>query len=280
MMAAQRFGHDQPQNNSIRIGELRKTIHGSVLCYPGTDLSTFPSRVKQLRDIRVSKLIFEGSSKIGRFGVIGKGCVSIVVKAEIRNHGDPVALKIRRSDANRLSMENDYELQKFANSFGVGPKVLAVTADFFAMEYIDSEKLGNWFRGLKTRTPKKFVRRLVRNSLAQCFLLDSNRLDHGELSNPSKHILIRKRNGALTSDAVVIDYESASRNRRPSNLTAAAQFLFFANSQSQKMRKILGISSGKKLINLLRAYKAEPTIESFESIMRHVGCAGGSSLKS
>jgi putative serine/threonine protein kinase len=257
----------------LRVSELRKTLHGSLLCYPGNDLSSFSERINELRELGVSSLTLEGTSKIGRFGVAGKGCVSIVVKAHLKSDSNVYALKIRRADANRPSMAKDYELQKFANSFGVGPKAVAATENFFLMEYIDSLKIGKWFQSLRTRSPKKFVRSLLRNSLYQCFLLDLNHLDHGELSNPSKHILIRKDNADLRSESVIIDYESASLERKPSNLTASAQFFFFGNYQSAKMRKILGIpKTNTKIISLLREYKENPREEAFANLMSYVGC--------
>jgi len=268
---------DPPQANAsiaVKVGDLRKTIHGGVLCYPGNDLSTFHDRIRELRSIGVSSLTLEGDSKIGRFGIAGKGCVSIVVKAALKSDKQSLyALKIRRADANRLSMERDYELQKFANSFGVGPKAVRASENFFLMEFVDAEKIGHWFQSLRTQTPKTLVRRLLRNCLHQCFLLDVNHLDHGELSNPSKHILLRRNGSQLTGESVVIDYESASLERKPSNLTAAAQFFFFGNAQSAKIRRILGLpASNRKIISLLREYKAGPSTDSFERVMNFAGC--------
>ena len=210
-------------------------------------------------------MIFDGSSKIGDYGITGRGCVSIVVKARLESKSEIIALKIRRTDANRADMMHDFELQSFANSFGVGPKVISRTADLFAMEYIDSTRMGNWFRSLKTRSPKKYTRSLIRSSLEQCYLLDSNGLDHGELSNPTKHILIRR---VSRPDPVIIDYESASRKRRVSNLTSVVQFFFMSSPQSKKVRKIVGFEkfSEKKFISVLREYKSHPNKDSLEKV--------------
>ena len=220
-----------------------------------------------MQDIGASELVFDGPSKIGEYGIIGRGCVSIVVKARLESRSELVALKIRRTEANRADMKHDFELQSFANSLGVGPRVITCTSDLFAMEYIDSIRMGNWFRSLKTRSPKKYTRALIRSSLEQCYLLDSNGLDHGELSNPTKHILIRKVSGP---DPVIIDYESASRNRRVSNLTSVVQFFFMSSPQSRKVRKILGFEkfSEKKLISILREYKSHQNKESLEKVFR------------
>ena len=132
-------------------------------------------------------------------------------------------------------------------------------------------RLGRWVERLKTRTSKKYTRALIRNALEQCYLLDSSGLDHGELSNPTKHLLIRN---SAKPESVIIDYESASRDRKVANLTAVAQFFFLGGWQSEKIRKIVGISrfSKKKFISLLREYKREPSKDSLERILSFVGC--------
>src|ERR1700726_1689594 len=98
---------DQKESAIVAPRDLDKKAHGAVLCYPGTDLSTFEARAKQLRSMGIEELIFEGESKIGKFGIIGRGCVSTVVKARMRSETEIVALKIRRADANRVDMHHD-----------------------------------------------------------------------------------------------------------------------------------------------------------------------------
>jgi putative serine/threonine protein kinase len=253
--------------------ELTREEHGAILCYPGTDLSTFRFRVSQLKALGVETLIMEGNSKVGKFGIVGRGCVSTVVKARLSSESRVVALKIRRADANRPDMSHDFELQTFANSFGVGPRAIAASKDLFAMEFVYSTKLGKWFQSLKTRSSKKFLRALIRNTLEQCFLMDTYGLDHGELSNPSKHVLIRNSQAVKST---IIDYESASRNRRVANLTSVAQFFILGSSQSVKVRKILGIEESaiekNELIAKLRVYKSAPSRNAFEALMSRMNC--------
>ncbi len=266
------------------LDDLNENEHGGFLCYPGLDLSSFSKRKRQLEEIGVSELILGGTSKVGKYGVIGKGCVSIVVKARFETYPEVAALKIRRTDANRPSMFRDYELQRLANSFGVGPKVISATEDFFAMEYVDSIKIGKWLEKLTTRASKKYTRKLIRNILEQCYQLDIHRLDHGELSNPSKHVLLRKNE--VEPKTVVIDFESASTIRQPANLTAVSQFLFLSGRQSEKIKKIVEVKSsnqGKEasligasfrnsFISMLRDYKASPSIELLERVLSRVHC--------
>ena len=82
---------------------------------------------------------------MGKFGIVGRGCVSTVVKARLSTGSRVIALKIRRVDANRPDMSHDFELQKFANSFGVGPRAIAASRDLFAMVYVNRS---SWVNGL------------------------------------------------------------------------------------------------------------------------------------
>ena len=256
------------ENIIVDTRDLTPEEHGELLCYPGTDLATFDSRVSQARSLGVEALVLEGDSKIGRFGVVGKGCVSAVVKAKLQGEKDLVALKIRRVDANRPNMRRDFELQSYANSFGVGPRAISFSDDFFAMEFVDSIKLGRWFQSLKTRSSKKYLRKIVRGTLEQCYKLDAQGLDHGELSNPTKHVLIRKG----TAETTIIDFESSSRERKTMNVTAVAQFFFLGSSQSEKVRKILGLDEKKKLLSKLRSYKGKKDKDSFGDLLEALDC--------
>jgi|GEM_PF-107041 putative serine/threonine protein kinase len=263
----------------VKPEELDPSVHGEVICYPGKELGSFQSRRSQLEELRVSELIFEGQSKVGRFGILGKGCVSIVVKAKLEGVEGTVALKIRRIDANRQSMQKDFEMQKLANSFEVGPKAIRATDDLFAMEFIEGTKLGSWFFSLSSRSSKKETRALVKNVLKQCYLLDEHHIDHGELSNPAKHILLRREG---QHEPVIIDFESASMERRPANLTSVAQFLFLNGWRGEKMMKILLSgrvapceieSARQRLFALLKSYKHSPSKELLESILECAHCS-------
>jgi putative serine/threonine protein kinase len=267
---------DPPYSQRVSVSELSPEVHGSVLCYPGKVLESFEHRKKQLEGLGVREIIFEGQSKIGNLGVVGKGCVSIVVKAVVDNRQGPVALKIRRVDGNRPNMFHDYEMQRLANSVGVGPKAIAVSDDFFAMEYIAAARIGMWIESLNSKSSKKETRSLVRQILLGCFKLDEIGVDHGELSNPSKHILIPPK----SKEPVIIDYESASLNRKPANLTSVAQFLFLGSWKGERILKLvlprdLGNADSdlrQELLRLLRDYKKSPNQSSLHGILKFVHC--------
>ena len=92
-------------------------------------------RLKQLERLGVTEVAFEGRTKIGRLGLVGLGTVSVVVRAVVE--GRVHALKIRRTDANRESMAEEYRLTQMANRVGVGAFAFEATEDFILMQLVE-----------------------------------------------------------------------------------------------------------------------------------------------
>jgi putative serine/threonine protein kinase len=178
--------------------------------------------------------------------VLGKGCVSIVVVARCRE--GEAALKIRRVDANRPSLSQEAELQSLANNVGVGPKLYGYTDNFILMELIRGVNLPDWVKNLKGRGTASNLRRVCRELLVKCWKLDQAHLDHGELSNLSKHVLVGDR-------VEIIDFESASTKRSVRNLTSAAQYLFVGGPVASKVRRVLNLNDCNTIIEAIRSYK-------------------------
>jgi putative serine/threonine protein kinase len=87
-------------------------------------------------------------------------------------------------------------------------------------------------------------------------------LDHGELSNAPKHILVD-----ADDRPYLVDFETASRNRRVSNVTSVCQYLLLGSQIAEKVKEKLGKVDEKQLIQKLRRYKRERTRENFEKIL-------------
>ncbi|HKT21733.1 MAG TPA: hypothetical protein VJR06_03810 [Nitrososphaerales archaeon] len=250
---------------SLRL--LTKTPYIQVLTYPRMSLKDARARVRQLRDIGVTELVFEGPSKVGRLGILGLGTVGIVVKAR---WGDKVcALKIRRTDANRPSMEEEVRLATMANRVGVGPEVYASTRDLVLMELLDPQELAEWVRALRGPGRRDSARSAVHSLLNQCRTLDIMGIDHGQLSNLRKHAVM------AGGKPWIIDFESASRGRRPKNVTTAAQYLFVGGAPSPALRAALGVRDTDKLKELLAAYKRDQSDYAYSKILEHLRVSNG-----
>jgi putative serine/threonine protein kinase len=201
-----------------------------------------------------------GTTKIGRFSILGKGGVGLVVKVE-RTDRKTYALKIRRIDANRSSMDREVKLHRIANTVGVGPSIYASTKNFILMEFIDGFNIIGWLnQSVKTDQ----VRKVVISTLEQCYDLDRAHLDHGELNCLAHHVLISE-----SVNPRIIDFESASIDRKTCNVTAAAHSLLLNGRVSRKVDKIIDLER-ETILQLLRVYKWDQTRQSFEKIIHAI----------
>jgi putative serine/threonine protein kinase len=66
----------------------------------------------------------------------------------------------------------------------------------------------------------------------------------------------------------IVDFETASVERRVANVTAVCQYLFAGNSSASKiLAEIFGERNRLKLIDALKTYKKNRTRSNFESIL-------------
>ncbi len=247
------------QSEHASLEQLTKTPYIRVLTYPEVSLRAAKSRIKQLEKLKVKELIFEGHAKVGRLGILGLGTVGLVVKAKV---GDEVrALKIRRTDANRADMENEVRITVVANRLGIGPQVYAHSKDFILMKLLEYQELHDWLKSLGGQGKRETAREMVHSILNQCRTLDIMGIDHGQLSNLRKHVVVAE--GSLW----VIDFESASTSRKPKNVTTAAQYLLIGGRLSPLMRRTLGIRDTEPLLKLLAGYKRDTTDYSYSKLI-------------
>ena len=235
----------------------------AVLCYPRPEACELQARISELASLGVDTVELAGTQSIGRARVLGKGCVGIVIKG--RAHGKPVAVKIRRVDADRRDMEHEAKMLRLANSVGVGPKLLGQSENFLVMELIDGLRLGRWVELLPRTGAKRRVRKLIARLLEDCFSLDQIHLDHGELSEAPKNVLVAK------DKPRIVDFESASDRRRASNVTSIAQYLLIGGGPAKHLRRILRWRRRASLIRALSDYKQQPDANTFRRIKLVVG---------
>jgi len=231
-----------------------------LVAYPSGDPDEVESRIHQLHQLEITALDFQGPLRTDRLSVLGKGVVGIVVIGLRGNRR--VAVKIRRVDARRPSLIHEAELLMAANSLKVGPECLGGTADVLAMEFIEGLSLPLWLESLTGRGRRARVRSVVKPLLEECFRMDAYGLDHGELSRAHKNVIVSD------DGARILDFESASLVRRPSNFTSLTQYLFLGGSIAKKIAKVLGPVDRDELLKCLRDYKAGGWKDAFEEATR------------
>jgi len=242
---------------AIALEKLSEEPYASILCYPRSNKIELKKRLIELQRLDVKALEFVGKKKAFNVPVLGKGCVGIVTIA-YRNV-EKIALKIRRVDADRDRMQTEAKMLKKANSAGVGPKFLDVSRNFLLMQFIEGDLLPEW---LKKQRKKVKERQVLREVLEQCWRLDEAGLDHGELSHAPKHVIVDEN-----AKPFIVDFETTSLNRKPSNVTSICQFLFISGVVAQIVAEKLGEKDKKVIIEVLRDYKLCRLRENFERIL-------------
>ena len=226
-----------------------------IISYPRFSEYEYRDRIIEMESLGITSIILEGKTIVNNTHVAGKGCVGIVVKAKAGS-STVCALKIRRTDADRKTMDNEARFHKIANSVGVGPRLEGQTRNLIAMRFVPGENIVEWV----AYTTKSKMRSISRAILEQCFRLDTAGLDHGELSRLERHVIVSDRSH-------IIDFESASTTRKTSNVTAAAQSIFLYGAVANRVKKILGDTDREKLISALRTYKQSHTRANFDSVL-------------
>jgi putative serine/threonine protein kinase len=143
--------------------------------------------------------------------------------------------------------------------------LLEVSENFLLMEFIEGIHFPQWIESLKGKDVQSRLRKVLHDVLEQCYRLDEAGLDHGELSNAPKHILVD-----ADDQPFLVDFETASTNRKVSNVTSICQYLFFRSQVAEKVKIKLEEIDEKELITTLRAYKWERTRENFEKILKKI----------
>jgi putative serine/threonine protein kinase len=254
----------QTTPETIAVQEFDRMPYLAILTYPRPNLRQAKSRIKQLTELGIERVIFEGRTKIGRLGLVGIGTVGLVVKGT--GDGDEVcALKIRRADANRVSMAEEFRLTQLANRVRVGAPVYRCTKDVMSMRYVKGVELEDYVKAATGKGSARRVRELAHAILNQCRKLDLIGLDHGQLSNLRKHVIIDGET------PYIIDFESASQNRAMKNVTTAAQFLFIGSSVAPRIKRTLSIKSSDKILEALRRYKGEMSDENYVRLLATFG---------
>ena len=239
------------------ISVFKKEPYKKILAFPKVKESEIKKRIVELKKLGISHVSFTGPLQIDKCHILGKGYVGMVILA--KKSGNNVALKIRRADSPRKNMSDEARLLKIANKINIGPKFIKNSKNFLVMELIDGEKIIDWAKNSKTKS--KDLYHVINNVLRECYLLDNVGLDHGELSTIDKHVIIGKDRNTI------IDFESSSTKRIPSNVSAATQAIFIGTGLAKIIRKKIHVPRRDKIIRLVRNYKKLRTQQSFDDLL-------------
>ena len=230
---------------------------GFLLSYPANDAERAQVVLGELEEMGVSALVLRGRHAIDGVPILGKGHVGIVMAALL--DGKEVAVKLRRVDADRASMEAEGEFLRVANRASVGPQLLGVSREVLVMELAEGSYLVDWVGGLEPGDVGR-LRVVLLDLMEQARRLDVAGLDHGELSSARRHVIVSE------GVARIVDFESASVSRRCSNVTSMAQYLFFNRGMAGGVGGDMPLPDRDGLVAALSAYRRRPGEASFRRV--------------
>jgi putative serine/threonine protein kinase len=244
---------------TLRIEDLHKEPYASILCYPRSEPEEVNKRIAELKKLGVTKAKFEDLGHTAGLPVVGKGYVGVVIVAYI---GDKeYALKIRRTDTGREDLNHEGEMLKKANSAGVGPTLISASENFMISTFIGGGTLEMWMSNNKDANK---IRSVLTDVMEQCRRLDNAGIDHGEISKAHKHILMDN-----DGKPFMIDFETASTERRTTNVSAICQYLFLSNSAVSKIiTEVMGQRNKQEITNAVQEYKRRPSEDTFADLLR------------
>jgi putative serine/threonine protein kinase len=157
-------------------------------------------------------------------------------------------------------MMDETALLKTANKVKVGPQFIANSKNFIVMQYLDGKKIYDWINSLEGKNSAAKIKAVIRKVLQDCYRLDRLGLDHGELSNITKHVIVGK-------STTIIDFESSSLERKVSNVTSATQAMLIGSGIAKTVRQTYNAPTKKSIIKVLREYKKNQTQKNFERVL-------------
>lgn len=239
--------------------------HPRLLAYPTGSIEVARRRAGELKDLGVGAVLLVGWQELDGVRILGKGKSSVVLVCE----GAPahLAVKIRRLDSTKPSLDKEAEMLKLANKAGVGPEYVTHNPDVLVMKLVVGAPIERFVSGGDYEMSVDGLRVILRSALVKARRLDEAGISHGELSNPRRHVIITCPRGAE-----LLDFGSSSLKKSPNNLTKLAQALFIGSHVGGVLASRLGVEKNV-LISALREYKKDPSERSFNSVLKALGLA-------
>ena len=169
-----------------------------------------------------------------------------------KHKGKTVVVKQARATSTVINrLENEAYWLKKLNKYSIGPKFISLAEGKIMMEYVQGETIQDY---LRTGKPLK---KIAREVLEQCRVMDKLHVNKLEMTNPYKHIIIKK--GPVNRKHIVmIDFERCKQTPTPKNVTQFCQYLVKRGWDVDK----------KQLQQALQNYKQDYSLRSFRLLLR------------
>ncbi|NEQ48889.1 MAG: serine/threonine protein kinase [Leptolyngbya sp. SIO3F4] len=233
-----------------------------LLAYPKGDESSLADRWDELQAYGIDIIYSHGSEPLAGLKILGLGYCGVVLR--VRQQGKDRVLKILRKPSPHKSLSMEADMLMRANTVGVGPNCIAHSDNFLLMDYVDGPLLMNW---LPEHQSIEAIYQIVFKLIHQAYQLDYIGVDHGDLRCITSHAFVQAKS------PILIDFSSASLNRRPANVTTLVQGMFISTYIAKLLHPWFPRIDKSELIKLLRQYKLQPSMVHLRSLLKYLGLA-------
>jgi len=247
------------EESGMSLEELSSTRELLIqLAYPSGMIDYATMILRELREMGVDSVYIVHEPKPS-LKFIGKGYRGVVLKARLKNK--IVAGKILRVDSKIPTLVREAEMMKIANSISTGPVLFDYSDHVILMEYIQGVDLDRWLNNI-SQDDVYLLKEVLKSILTQTRKLDCNSLDHGELGNARRHIIVREG-----LHPTILDFGKARISRKPKNVTSIVSYI----THGPHHNKILSMLEVRDFpIIVLKNYKEDPCEENFKTILREL----------
>lgn len=156
-------------------------------------------------------------------------------------------------------IHNEAKFLKMVNKQGIGPALLKEEDDKVIMEFIQGERILDFFE----RADKTGIVKVIKDSLEQARKLDKMGINKYELTNPYKHIIVHYEK------PIMIDFERCKEVDNPKNVTQLVQFLTSGRVKNILKDKKINLDT-EDLRELAKKYKKKYDKKHFDEIKKEI----------
>ena len=234
-----------------------------LLNYPNGSLEILQLRQRELATYHLDGLYAVGNKAIGNLQILGLGYVGLVVLAT--KNQQHFALKIRRTNSKKANLQAEATALKQANQLGIAPQIYQASDNFILMEYVIGQPFLEWLQRAIADKNHKAIHTVLDSLLEQAFQLDQIGLDRDDMKCITKDVIVTKK-----GQPVLLDFSGASGDRRPQNVTALVQGLFWGSVIANYLKPLFPYCNPDLLLPNLRLYKAQPHLSNFMALKQAI----------
>src|SRR3989338_9565745 len=135
--------------------------------------------------------------------------------------------------AKEWTIQNEVKWLKLLNKHKICPKLISFGKSYLIEEYIEGLTISNFLKN----TNKEDLKKVILNCLNQCFILDKLKVNKFEMTNPYKHIIVKKN-----LKPVMIDFERCRFSLNPKNVSQFVEYILkldLFKIDKDKIRKLV-----------------------------------------